>query len=241
MKITAFNGSPRGRRSNTGIMVSEFLQGAEKAGARTEQIFLSGKKIGHCKGCFNCWIATPGQCVLKDDMTELLEKVLASDLIIMATPLYVDGVTAMMKGFMDRLIPLADPHFEQDDKGGWRHLRRYEHNPEIMVISNSGMPGREHFQVLELHFRRMARNFHSTVVAEIYRDSGELLKNQVLILKPIISKYKRNLRKAGEEFVSSGSISAETITKLEKPLISGEMYIKEANKHWDRQLAKLRN
>lgn len=241
MRITAFNGSPKGRNSNTGTMVTEFLEGAAKAGAETEQVFLSEKKIGYCMGCFKCWVATPGKCVLKDDMTELLEKVLASDLIIMATPLYVDGVTAMMKGFMDRFIPLADPHFEKDDKGELRHPRRYEHSPDIMVISNSGFPGRQHFQVLELHFRRMARNFHSTVVAEIYRDSGELLRNQVLILKPVISKYKKNLRNAGEEFVSSGAISAETIKKLEKPLISGEMYIREANKHWDRQLSKLNN
>ena len=220
-------------------MVSEFLEGATAAGAETEQIFLSEKKIEHCLGCFKCWVATPGKCVIKDDMAELLEKVITSDVVIMATPLYVDGVTAILKVFMDRLIPLADPHFEQDENGEWRHVKRFEKYPKIIVISNCGMPGQEHFQAIKLHFRRMARNFHSTVVAEIYLDCGELLRSPMLVLKPIISKYKKNLHRAGKEFVVDGSISETTARKLRKPLISGERFIKEANSHWDRLLSKL--
>lgn len=238
MKITAFNGSPRGKNSNTGIMVSEFLTGAEKAGAETEQVFLSEKKIGHCLGCFHCWVGTPGKCVIEDDMSDLLEKVITSDFIIMATPLYVDGVTGIMKDFMDRIIPVVDPHFEKDADGEWRHVKRYGKYPDIAVISNCGMPGKEHFQVLKLHFRRMARNMHSSVIAEIYCDCGELLKNQVLLLKPVISKYKRNLLRAGEELATDGSISQKTSKTLEKPLIDGGLYIKEANKYWDRQLSE---
>ena len=241
MRITAFNGSPRGKNSNTGLMVSEFLDGAAKAGADTEQIFLSQKKIGHCMGCFKCWTATPGKCVIRDDMTDLLEKVISTDLIIMATPLYIDDVTGIMKDFMDRLIPLSDPHFEQDVNDEWIHVKRFSSYPDIAVISNCGFPGRDNFQVLRLHFRRFARNFHSKVVAEIYLDCGELLRNEVLILKPIISRYKKNLRRAGEEVVTVGAVSLKTAEKLEKPLISGDMYIKEANKHWDRELSKLNN
>ena len=55
MRITAFNGSPRGKGSNTGVMVSEFLAGAAARGTETEQVFLSDKKIAHCMGCFKCW------------------------------------------------------------------------------------------------------------------------------------------------------------------------------------------
>ena len=52
MKIIAFNGSPRGDKSVTNMMVEEFLSGARKAGAQTENILLSTKKIHHCVGCF---------------------------------------------------------------------------------------------------------------------------------------------------------------------------------------------
>ncbi len=218
-------------------MVSEFLAGATARGARAEQVFLSEKKIAHCMGCFKCWTATPGKCFINDDMADLMDMVMSSDLIVLATPLYVDGVTAIMKDFMDRLIPLVDPHFEEDANGEWRHVKRFSSYPDIAVISNCGMPGRQHFQVLKLHFRRMARNIHSKVTAEIYLDAGELLKNQVLILKPIIAKYRKSLRKAGEEVATDGVISPKTEAKLEKPLISASMYIKEANKYWDRELS----
>ena len=237
MRITAFNGSPRGKGSNTGVMVSEFLAGAAARGATVEQIFLSEKKIAHCLGCFKCWTATPGKCVINDNMTDLLEKVISSDLIVLATPLYIDDVTGIMKDFMDRLIPLMDPHFEQDANGEWRHVKRFNSYPDIAVISNCGMPGRQHFEVLKLHFRRMARNFHSKVTAEIYLDCGELLKNQVLILKPVLAMYRKSLRKAGGEVAVDGVISPKTAAKLEKPLISASMYIKEANKYWDRELS----
>ena len=239
MKITAFNGSPRGRSSNTGIMVSEFLQGAEKAGAETEQIFLAEKEIGNCMGCFKCWISTPGKCVIRDDMTTLLEKIIDSDVIVMATPLYVDGVTGIFKNFMDRILPLVDPHFEEDENGEYRHVKRYEKYPKVVVVSNCGMPGQQHFQALKLHFRRMARNFHSEVVAEIYLDCGEMLRSPVLILKPHILKYKKHLSRAGVEFVNDGVISQRTSEKLAKPLIPARVFIREANKYWDRELAKL--
>ena len=94
---------------------------------------------------------------------------------------------------------------------------------------------------MKLHFRRMARNMHSKVVAEIYLDCGEMLKNQIPILKPVVSKYKKNLQKAGSEFATTGEISQQLSDKLAKPLLPASLFIREANKYWDRELAKLNN
>ena len=241
MKITAFNGSPRGTKSNTGFMVTDLLEGALKEGAETEQIYLSEKNIGHCLGCFKCWIETPGVCVIRDDMSELLEKVMQSDITVMATPLYVDGVSGILKNFMDRLIPLADPHFERDQNGECRHAKRYAKYPDLVVVSNCGMPGRQHFQVLKLHFERMARNLHSKVVGEVYLDCGEMLQSSLLVLKPTITQYRKNLSKAGSELVKQQTISLKTAEKLAKPLLPARIFIREANKYWDRELEKLNN
>lgn len=238
MKITAFNGSPRAEKGNTHIMVEAFLEGAKEAGAETENIFLVRKRIGHCLGCFTCWTKTPGKCVIKDDMQELIDRVVVSNIVVFATPLYVDNVTGIMKNFFDRLIPIADPHFEKDGFGEYRHIMRHPAPPKLVAISNCGFPEQSHFQVLKLLFRRMARNLHSEVIAEIYRGGGELLKADNILLKPVLWNYKRLLKRAGIEVVKDGRLSAGTTSGLERPLIPGDTYIKKANGYWDKCLRR---
>lgn len=238
MKITVFNGSPRAEKGNTHVMVEAFAHGAREAGAEVENVFLAKKEINHCLGCFSCWIKTPGQCVIKDDMEELLSEFMDSDVVVFATPLYVDNVTGIMKNFMDRFMPLVDPHFEKDGQGEYRHIKKSEQVPKLVVISNCGFPEQSHFQVLRLLFKRIARNMHSEVIAEIYRGGGELLRNPVLLLKPMIYKYKKLLVKAGREVVSNSRLSEETISHLEKPIVSVDQYIKGANKNWDKLLSR---
>lgn len=240
MKITAFNGSPRGEKGNTHTMVAEFLNGAKESGAEVENIFLAKKQIKPCLGCFACWIKTPGQCVIKDDMAELLPKIVLSDIVVFATPLYVDNVTGIMKNFMDRSIPLADPHFDKDEGGECRHRKRSDKSPDLVVISNCGFPEQSHFQVLKLLFARVARNMGARLIAGIYRGEGELLRDPPLILQPLVHKYKRLLRQAGREVVENMKLSEDTIARLNEPLVPEEMYIKGANEHWDKLLSKIK-
>jgi len=169
-------------------------------------------------------------------MEELLELFINADLVVFATPLYVDNVTGIMKTFMDRLIPLAEPYFEKDQNGEYRHRKRYEKYPRLAVISNCGFAEQSHFQVLNLLFRRIARNFHSEVVAEIYRGSGELLKLDIPILVPLVEKYKEVLKQAGREIVTAGRLSKQTKAELEKPIVPYELYMEGANKQWDKLL-----
>lgn len=237
MKITIFNGSPRAKKGNTHFMVKEFSKGAEQAGAEVENVFLAKKKIHPCRGCFGCWVKTPGKCVVKDDMAELIKKFAGSDIIVFATPVYVDNVTGIMKNFMDRLIPGADPHFEKDEGGECVHISRSEKRPKLVVISNCGFPEQSHFQVLELLFERVARNMRSEVIGEIYRSGGAILKDAPLILKPVIREYKKLLQIAGMEIVEKQRLSKETRSKLEKPLISDDRYIAAANEHFDELLS----
>ena len=113
MKIVAFNGSPRGKQSNTDRILQPFLDGARKAGAQTETIYLRELEINPCLGCYTCWTKTPGVCVHKDDMPPLLVKMRQADIVVYATPLYIFTVTGIMKDFMDRHIPNVQPHIVQ--------------------------------------------------------------------------------------------------------------------------------
>lgn len=239
MKVLAINGSPRGSNGNTHLMVAEILAGMEDAGATTENIFLSTKKVHHCMGCFTCWTKTPGKCAIKDDMEELLQKQADADIIIYASPLYVDNITGLMKNYMDRSIPLALPYFDKDANGECKHqMRGNRMPPKIVLVSNCGFPEREHFQVISHLFKRVARNMSTEVIAEIYRDGGEILKNENILLKPLIYMYKRALKRAGRELIERQKISDDTMKRLEKPIISAKRYIEHANKHWDKVLAK---
>jgi multimeric flavodoxin WrbA len=242
VKITVFNGSPKGKQSATHVMVKAFTKGATEAGAEMENIFLVRKKIKHCLGCFHCWIKTPGQCVHKDDMADLLQVFIRSDVVVFATPLYVDNVTGIMKNFMDRLIPLADPHFEKSEQGEYRHVSRFENRHKIAVLSNCGFPEQSHFQVLRLLFRRIARNFQAELVAEIYRGGGPLLQDPPPILRDIIADYLKLLEEAGREVVIHGKVSGALTDRLEEPLIPHDLYIEGANRdYWDIELAKLQS
>lgn len=239
MKITAFNGSPRGEKGNTHIMVEAFLEGARNVGAEVENVILDKYGIKGCRGCFSCWIHTPGKCVISDDMEELLEKAENTDILVFATPLYVDNVTGLMKNFMDRMIPRAQPYFAADDKGETRHVKRSDKQaPKIIVISNCGFPEQSHFQVLEHYYARVARNMHTEVIAQIYRGEGEFLRLKDPKIKPVIDQYVALLKKCGEEIFRFRKLTDETKAELEKPLIPYDIYLRHATRHWDAFLKK---
>ena len=238
MKILAVNGSPRGEGSNTQIMLKAFLKGAASEGADTEIILLSEKTIHPCKGCWACWVKTPGKCIQKDDMGEILEKLWASDLLLFASPLYVDCVSGLMKNFMDRMLPGVKPNFVEID-GVWRHPLRHGPNPKLGIVCNCGFPQFEHFQVVHHLFERVSLNMHTKVIFEIFLPGGEILRAKNILLKPLTLKYKKLLEKAGQEAVTAGRISEDLQKKLNRPIVSKDQYIKNANKYWDKQLAKL--
>jgi multimeric flavodoxin WrbA len=236
MKITVFNGSPRGREGTTNVLVEEFLAGAVEAGAEAENIFLVEKNINHCLGCVTCWVKTPGKCLQKDGMEELIEKFMGSDIAVLATPVHIDNVTGIMKNFIDRLFPTRMPSFELDSHGETRHVNRYEQHPKLMMISSCGYPEQSQFQVIRLWLKRMARNFDMQVVGEIYRSWGWLLKAEDDELAPKIKAYKELLKKAGVEVSKNLKLSEETAAELEKPILPKERHLDISNRRWDQAI-----
>ncbi|MCP4133740.1 MAG: flavodoxin family protein [bacterium] len=227
MKIIAFNGSPHAEKGMTNVLVEEFLQGAQESGAEVETVFLARQKISYCQGCMNCWIKTPGECMFKDDMPELLSKFLAADAAVFASPLYIDNVSGMMKTFMDRLfMPIEDPRFEKDEEfGECRHIRLYDKLPKMVAMATCGSPEQSHFQALRVLYRRIARNFNLDLAAEIYRGGGSVLFREGTGLESYAEQYKELVREAGREFAVQSKFSNETIDKLEQPVLPGDDYV----------------
>lgn len=100
--VLILSASPR-RGGNSDLLCDQFLLGAQEAGHRAEKIFLRDKRIGYCVGCEACQ-GNGGNCVQKDDMAEVLDKMIAADAIVMATPVYFYTMDAQMKTLIDRTV-----------------------------------------------------------------------------------------------------------------------------------------
>lgn len=99
-KVLVLSSSPR-RGGNSDLLCDQFILGAKEAGHTAEKIFLKDKKINYCTGCGTCIDRGKG-CSQKDDMAEILEKMIAADVIAMATPVYFYTMCGQMKTLIDR-------------------------------------------------------------------------------------------------------------------------------------------
>ena len=101
-KVLIISASPR-KGGNSDILCDRFLAGAQEAGHTVEKVFLRNYKINYCLGCGVC--NSTHVCVQKDDMKDLLEKMVNADVIVLATPVYFYTMDAQLKTFIDRCVP----------------------------------------------------------------------------------------------------------------------------------------
>ena len=238
MKITIYYGSIHKKRGNTYVIIDEFAEGAREAGAEVEVILLAEKEINHCIACLKCWTKTPGKCAYQDDMAELLEKFMKSDIVVMATPVYGHNVTGIMKTFLDRMTPIIDPHLVKMEDGTTGHIKRYDAYPKFGVIATGGFPEQNCCEFLSQYFKRVAVDLYSEVLFEIFKGEAILLKmGDTSPVASLVDEYKQNVRKAAKEVVENSKISEATTKKLEQLFIPAEIYIEQANKYWDSRIA----
>ena len=238
-RITAFNGSPKGRASRTQLLVEACHDGAREAGAETETLFLSEYRVLPCRECAECW-SKDGECAQDDDGTRLLGKALPADLVLLATPLVMDSMSGLMKLFLERWLPLTETAFRAKRGQGTRTASR-RRVPDWVVLSTCSFPEQFHFQGMSAIFRGLSERFGNRIAAEIYRGESDLFGRRDENSHPEATEpYLDLLRKAGAEIVKKGSLESTTAEALEKPLIPLEQYGSEGNATWDRILENRR-
>ncbi len=127
MKILAIMGSPR-KKGNTYKVVQEIEERMKEMGdLEFEYLFLKDANLEPCRGCHTCLLKGEDLCPIDDDRPKIEEQILNSDGVILASPVYLFNVSALMKKFLDRFAYVC-------------HRPRF-FNQYLMSVSTAGGSG----------------------------------------------------------------------------------------------------
>ena len=104
MKAIILNASPR-KNWNTAQLLKAAQKGAEEAGAETEYIDLYDLNFTGCRSCLLCKRKDGERCKCfwKDDLSPLLDRVFAADVLLIGSPIYLGDTTSQFHAFVERL------------------------------------------------------------------------------------------------------------------------------------------
>jgi hypothetical protein len=236
-RVLAFNSSPRKGKGNTALILDPFIEGMRGAGADIDLYYNHDLKIKPCKGCFNCWLKTPGVCSQKDDIQWLLPKMREADVIVYATPVYSYGMTGQMKNLIDRMIVLAEPFMEVVE-GRSRHIAGAgEKTHKIVLVSNCGLWGIDNFDPLVVHVKKLCQDLPMEYAGALLRPHGEALRAMLDMGAPV-GDIIDAAGEAGRQLIADGKMSRSTLDVISRDLLPVEVYVKMANEQFRRVMAK---
>ena len=100
-KVLIISSSPR-KGGNSEILCDAFAEGAKESGNEVEKVRIADLKIGYCTGCYAC--QKTGKCAIKDDAQGVIDKMMAADVIVLASPVYFYTICAQLKALIDRTV-----------------------------------------------------------------------------------------------------------------------------------------
>jgi multimeric flavodoxin WrbA len=230
MKALVVNGSPKGDKGNTALVLDPFVEGMKEAGAEVETLLVRDLSIRPCLGDYACWHKTPGKCILDDSMKEVLPKIAEAEILVIASPVYVDGITGPTKCFMDRMIPLVSPRFEMRD-GHCRHPRMPDTmKGKMVLVSNCGFWEMDNFDPLVAHIQAASRNMDREFAGALLRPHGPAFA-AMLKMGHAVGDVFEAAREAGRQLVRDGRMRPETLAGVSRELLPLEMYAKIVNEN----------
>ena len=163
VRVIGISGSPH-RHGNTETLLDAFLEGAGRAGGSVEKVILKDLAYTPCRGCNACH--KDGECIVKDEALPLFDRILMADCIAVASPIYSMGITAELKGLIDRAQYIWARKFIQktlyftDD-----HIRRHKG----LFISTAGLSWDNVFDAafpaITAFFNTMGFEYYDNIIA----------------------------------------------------------------------------
>jgi multimeric flavodoxin WrbA len=240
MKALVISASPNLDEGNTSLILNPFLEGLLENGVSVETFYATRLKVKPCCGKFNCWFETPGVCSQRDDMDRILPLIASCDILVLATPLYVDGMTGPMKMILDRVLPIAHPFIDIRD-GHCRHaIRQPVPRGKLVLVSNCGFWEEDNFVPLIAHAEAVSKNLGREFSGALIRPHGPAMKDLLEQNIPIFSARAREVavaaKRAGYELATAEFISVKTLAEVKKTLLPRWLYVHSVSKSFKKLL-----
>lgn len=159
-KVLILSGSPR-KGGNSDLLCDEFMRGALESGHEVEKIRVQERKIACCTGCYAC--SDTGICAIKDDMTDIMQKMIDCDVMVLASPVYFYSVSAQLKAVIDRTLCR------------WTEVK----NKEMYYIMTAGDEDRSSLDTTLACFRAYANCVEGAVEKGVIYGTGVYLAGEV--------------------------------------------------------------
>lgn len=233
MKIIAINASYRGDKGHTRFLIDRLFEGASAAGAACEVITLAALTINRCLACGRCHTEKSYlHCVHddKDDVRGVFQKMAAADLIIYATPVYVFGMSGLLKTFMDRMYATGDIFDLRLSERGllFHHIdRAICSKPFVTLVCCDNLEAETPRNVLA-YFRTYARFMDAPQVGVLVRNGGRLsghghnpdLEKTVPKIVEVYVAYEQ----AGRELATEGRIRRTTQRRANREIVPAPLF-----------------
>ncbi|WP_294405184.1 flavodoxin family protein [uncultured Clostridium sp.] len=138
--------------------------------------------IHPCIGCFNCWIKTPGKCVINDDYTEIPKYIVQNDIYLVISSIRYGCYSPYIKNFIDRSIGFLLPFFRLVN-GEIHHAIRYDKIPKLVYIGYGDHINNEEKETFKNLVQGNAINFGRKTCDVFFAENIESLKTILLGLK----------------------------------------------------------
>jgi hypothetical protein len=238
MKVLLLRANPR-KTGYTQRLIGLFLQGLRETPAEIIDVDLAECSIFPCLGCYHCWLVTPGKCVHSDDMNGLLEHFLEAQVIVCATPLYYYSMSAALKTFFERTLPLTKQGVIRSRRGSLRNNTRFPERwkcKRLITMVIGAFKDPQAFRPANETFQWIADGLDLEAAGQIARPESYLL-DYPLSKPKTLKRIEAAFVQAGREAGTVGRLAPETISAAALPLAADTNHFQTySNIYWAQAL-----
>lgn len=140
-------------------------------GISAKLISASGCTIAPCYGCEGCTYKTYGTCVVRDDMDEIIPEIMATDVLILCSPLVWGGFSYELKKVIDKIALTGDRFYKV--RNGELTKGTISNMKKIVGIAHSAHPSEKARRAFESYLREIGTIFDIDYLARVIENSGE--------------------------------------------------------------------